>query len=165
MTRRRRVRVPWVSAGISLASGIGALVVIAVSVPTLAGGVLGVCLLAVGLYRRSHLLVDGGGVALVGGLVFASFVGMTPSLVLLAAVLTVVAWDVSRNALGIAAEVGNSSSTTRIELVHAISSIVVFAAGSSISYAVFVGTLGQESVPALAALLIGVFALLIALRA
>ncbi|WP_229774112.1 DUF7519 family protein [Halocalculus aciditolerans] len=153
------------SAGISLAAAIVVPLVIAVSLPTLVGGVLGVCLLAAGLSRQSRLLVDSGGVVFVGGLVFASLAGVAPSLVLTAAVLTMVAWDVGRNALGIAAEVGDSPATTRIELVHAISSIVVFAAGSGIGYAVFVSTLGQGSVWALAALLVGVFALLIALRA
>ncbi|WP_188879292.1 DUF7519 family protein [Halarchaeum nitratireducens] len=151
------------SAGVSLITGLGALVVIAVSIPTLVGGVLGVCLLAAGFFRQSRLLVDGGGAAFVGGLMFAGLAGMAPSLVLIAAVLTVIAWDVGRTALGIAAEVSDPSATIRIELVHAVSSIVVFTAGATIGYAVFVRTLGQGSVWALAALLAGAFALLIAL--
>ena len=157
-------QVPLVSAGLSLGAGVGALVVVAVSLSTLACGFLGVCLLAAGLAQRSQLLFDVGAVALVSSLIFASFAGLPSSLILLAAFFTVAAWDIGRNAFSIASEIGTTVSTVRIELVHAISSIVVFAAGSSIGYAVFVGKFGQQSVLALAALLIGVFTLLIALQ-
>lgn len=150
---------PVLSSGIALLAGLDVLVVTAVSVHTLAASVLGVVLLAVGLLHGSSSVFTLGTGALFGAIILAGLLGMAPVLLLAAAFLVVVAWDVGRNGFSIADEIGRGVSTLRIEIVHAVSSIVVLAVGSSVGYAVYLTVTGRQPVLALVALLVGVIAL------
>ncbi|AFK21087.1 hypothetical protein E6P09_18140 (plasmid) [Haloferax mediterranei ATCC 33500] len=155
---------PLLSSGIALLAAIATLVITAVSTYTLAASALGVFFLLVGLVRGSTEIYTLGTVLLVVAIILAGMLGMAPLFLLTAAFFALIAWDVGQNGFSIADEVGSGVSTLRIEMVHAVSSSVVFAAGSSVGYAVFLTMTGRQPVLALVALLVGVVALLLALQ-
>ncbi|SEL98346.1 DUF7519 family protein [Haloferax larsenii] len=155
---------PLLSSSIALVAAIGTAIVTAVSVYTVTASTLGVLILGAGLVRGSVNVYSAGTVLLVGAILFAGAVGMAPSFLLAASFLLLLSWNVGQNGFSIAREVGSDASTRRIELVHAISSSVVLAAGCSVGYAVFLSVTGSESVVALGALLVGVLALLSTLQ-
>lgn len=155
---------PVLSSAIVLLAALGVLVITAVSVYTLIASIIGVVLLAVSLVRKSPSIFSLGMGALFGSILLAGLVGMAPMFLITASVLAVVAWNVGRNGFSIATEIGHGVSTLRIEIIHAISSIVVLAVGSSVGYAVYLVMTGGQPVLALLALLIGIIALLTALQ-
>ncbi|RDI69970.1 hypothetical protein DWB78_17235 [Halopelagius longus] len=143
---------------------LGVLFITAVSVYPLGASITGIVLTAVSLVRGSTRLFSLGVGALFGAVLLAGLLGTAPVFLLAASFLLVVAWSVGRNGFSIAAELGRGVSTFRIEIIRAVSCIVVFAAGSSVGYAVFLGMTGRQPVLALFALLVGVVALLVALQ-
>lgn len=155
---------PKLSSALVLLAALGVLVITAVSVYTLTSAVIGVVLLAVSLLRRSANVFTLGTGALFGAVVLAGLLGMAPLFLLTASFLVLIVWDVGQNGFSIANELGRGGTTLRIEIVHAISSIVVFTAGSSVGYAVYLMMTGGQPVLALFALLVGIIALLIALH-
>lgn len=155
---------PVLSSTIVVVAALGVLVITAISVYPLAASALGMILLVLGLLRGSSDVFMLGAGALFSAIVLAGLLGMAPVLLLAAAFLAIVAWDVGHNGFSIADELGRDASTLRIELVHAVSSIVVFAVGSIVGYTVYLIVTGRQPVLALIALLIGVVALLIALQ-
>lgn len=155
---------PKLSSAIVLLAALGVLFITAVSVFTVTVSIIGVVLTAVSLVRWSTRLFPLGVGALFGAILLAGLFGMAPVFLLTASFLVVVAWDVGQNGFSIAAEMGPGVSTLRIEIIHAVSSIVVLAAGSSVGYAVYLVMTGGQPVLALFALLVGIFTLLIALQ-
>nr|WP_206537077.1 hypothetical protein [Haloferax mucosum] len=155
---------PLVSSSVALLSATVALVLTAVSTYTLAAGALGAVVALVGFTRGSRGTHALGTALLAGSIVLAGMLGVAPRFLLAAACFALVSWDVGRNGFSIVAEVGSEAPTLRIELLHAVSSTVVFALGSSVGYAVFLTATGTQSVLALLALLVGSVALSIALQ-
>lgn len=155
--------VPTPSGVLSLAAATAGVVVVAVSPYTLAAGVLGLALVAVGLGRRSGRAFSAGAACLFAAVVVTGALGMAPSFVLLAASLVAVSWSVGRNGLTIAAEVGADTPTLRVEAVHAVGTVALLAVGASVGFGVFLVATGGHSALALVALLVGVVALLVGL--
>lgn len=167
MTRNRartERRPPTLSIAAALIAAVGSALLTAVSVHSLAAGVVGVVSLAVGLRRGSPSAFTVGAVALFAGVLVAGVLGASPELLLLAAFLTVIAWETGRNGFGIAAEVGRDAPTLRVETLHLVSRIVVLTVGMSVGYAVFRGVTGGRSVLAVVALLVGAVALLVSVQ-
>jgi len=155
---------PVVSSVTVLFAALGVSVVTAVSVYTLSASVLGGILLVVSLLRGSRGVFTLGAGSLFAAVVLAGLLGVAPIYLLAAALLVVVAWNVGHNGFSLADEVGRGASTARVELVHAVSSVVVLAVGASTGYGVYLTVVGGQPVLALAALLVGAVALLVALQ-
>ncbi|WP_455583668.1 DUF7519 family protein [Halogeometricum borinquense] len=148
----------------ALSAGASAVFVTAVSPYVLALGILGLVLLAVGLFRASPKTFAVGTGLLFVGVVVAGILGMASVYLLLAAFLVVIAWTVGQNGFSIGAEVGTDAPTLRIELVHLVSSMAILVVGASVGFGVFLTATGGQPVLALVALLVGVVALLVGLR-
>lgn len=154
---------PLLSSIITLVAAVGVLLITAVSVYTLVAGAIGIVLLVIGVVRGSSRLFTIGTAMLFGGVIIAGMLGMAPVFLVLAAFLVMITWDVGQNGFSIAEEVGHGIPTLRIELVHVVSSLIVFVIGVSIGYAVFLTATGGQPAIALIALLVGGIVLLIAL--
>jgi len=108
-------------------------------------------------------LVDGGGAGLLLATVVAGLVAPIP-VTLVCTVCSVVAWDLATNAVELGEQVGREPETTRAELAHALATTgvgVVLAGGA---YGVYSVGGGGRPAGAVIALLVGVLALLSALR-
>jgi hypothetical protein len=130
----------------------------------LAPAALGVLLVGLGLFRVSRRLVTLGGAALFAGVVLAGVQGAPPESILLGALGSVLAWDVAEHAIGVGEHLGREADTTRIELVHAATSLLVGVFGAGVCYATFLVAAGGQPVSALVLLLLGAVALVAALR-
>lgn len=144
-------------------AAVGSFLVTAVSAYAAVAGAVGVAAVVAGLSAGSRPVFSVGVAVLFGGVVAAGVVGLPPAFLLLAAFLTVVAWDAGRTGFGIAAEIGRETPTRRIEVVQLASSAVALVAGASVGYAVFRSTTSGGPVVALVALLVGVGFLLISI--
>lgn len=119
------------SSALALGTAIVGALALAISMSALVVGVLGVVVLAVGLYRGSQAAVTLGGVGLFCGVLLAGFAGIPPELLLVATAATIVSWDIATFGIDIGAELGQSAETTRAELVHAgASALVAFVAAT-----------------------------------
>ncbi|WP_435101927.1 DUF7519 family protein [Halarchaeum sp. P4] len=157
-------RPPLTSCTVALAGALGALVLLADVTYALVAGVVGVLVLGVGL-RRGRVDVFNAGAGLIGGaLLLAGVFGIGEGGTLLAAVALVLAWDAGRYGFRLAREAGPETSTRRVEAVHTLSTLVVLVLGASVGYAVFRSSTGDRPLVALAALLVGAVALLVAAR-
>lgn len=131
---------------------------------SLALGTLGVIGLGVGSYRRDRVGINYGLLLQLAAVVVGGFGDVSPGLRLLAALFSVLAWDVARYGLAVEEQLGRKANTARIELVHAGYSFVVGVAGAGLCYGVFLLSTGARSFTALGFLVIGAFALTAALR-
>ncbi|KTG10662.1 hypothetical protein AUR64_08030 [Haloprofundus marisrubri] len=141
------------------------LVVAAVSSSTaLAAAAIGVVVLGIGLVAGGRRAVTAGGVALFAAVVFGGLAGSGPELLLVGLLAAVFAWDVGENAIGIGEQLGRETDTARAELVHAASTLVVGVVATVLGYGAYRAAGGGQPVTALVFLLLGVVALVAALR-
>lgn len=157
-------RSPPLSIGIAaVAATVAALLV--VSVPTAAGfGALGTILMIGGLLSGSRLLVDLSGSVLALTVIVGGSLGVGPASISVAALAAVVAFDVGDHAHDLGQQVGRDTRTRRNELTHAGGSLFVGGIAGTIAYAVFFAMAGGQPTTALAFLLCGAIALVVALR-
>lgn len=91
----------------------------------LLGAVTGVVALTAGLVTRSRSWLSVGALGLLVGVLVASLLDVDVLKVVVGAALTLIAWDLGENAVGIGAQVGRRASTARVEVVRVgISSVV-----------------------------------------
>ncbi len=137
----------------------------ALSSPTaLSAAGVGVVVLGVGLLVGGRRAVTAGGVALFAAVVFGGVAGSGPELLLVGLLAAVFAWDVGENAIGLGEQLGRETDTTRVELVHAASTLSVGAVATAVGYGAYRAAGGGQPVTALVFLLLGVVALVAALR-
>jgi hypothetical protein len=125
---------------------------------------LGVTVLGVGVYRSSRRGVTVGAGALLAAAVVSGVRGAGPEPLLVGVLGSLVAWDVAEHGIGVGEQLGRETDTRRVELVHAASSLLVGSAGGAVGYLVFSLSAGGQPVSALVFLLVGVVALVAALR-
>ncbi len=126
--------------------------------------VLGVAVLAAGVYRASRRAVTVGAGALLLAVVVSGVRGAGPEPLLVGVLGSLVAWDVAEHGIGVGEQLGRETETRRGELVHAASSVLVGTAGAAVGYLVYSLSAGGQPVSALVFLLVGVVALVAALR-
>jgi hypothetical protein len=125
------------SIGIALAASLAGTLTLAVSTVSLAVGLVGSVLVALGLVRGWRAAVTLGGAGLLCGVVLAGLVGAPASVVVFATAATVVAWDVATFGIAVGEELGREADTRRLELVHAGASVVTAAIPAGIGVAFF----------------------------
>ncbi|MFC4358612.1 hypothetical protein ACFO0N_11740 [Halobium salinum] len=145
------------SASLSLLAGLFSVLGSGLGVLTAAApGFAGLLVLAAGLYRGSRRAVTGGGVVLLGGVVFAGVGGGPPAGLLLGALGALLAWDYGENAITMGEQLGRAADTRRAELFHAAASLGVGVVGSGVVYGIYLGASGGQPVTALVFLLLAV---------
>ncbi len=133
------------------------------SVPAVGLGVVGVVTLWGATLGGRRGLVDLGGLMLLLATVIAGTTAPVP-VTLVCAVGSVVAWDVATNAVELGEQMGREADTTRAEVTHALATTGVGAGLAGASYGVYLAGAGGQPVGAVIVLLVGVLALLSALR-
>ncbi|WP_224447635.1 DUF7519 family protein [Haloprofundus salilacus] len=134
------------------------------STTALTAAAAGVVVLAGGLLVGARRVVTAGGLALFAAVVFGGIAGSGPELLLVGLLAAVFAWDVGENGIGIGEQLGRETDTTRAELVHAASTLVVGTVATVFGYGAYRAAGGGQPVTALVFLLLGVVALVAALR-
>ncbi|WP_396610526.1 hypothetical protein ACH9L7_09760 [Haloferax sp. S1W] len=120
--------------------------------------------LAGGLTRGSRRVLD-----VAGGLYFLSLVAAGVGtagveILLLAAITSILAWDIGENALSVGDHLGRETETTRLEVVHAATTVLVLTVGAGVVFALGLAASGGQPVTAVVLLLVGVIALVAGMR-
>lgn len=154
---RKPTRLSSVGAGVAavvavLASGAG-------SVAGLAFAAMGLVILAAGLVRGHRTAVDVGGVVLFFGVLAGGLEATAVGPTVVATVATVLAWDLGHGAIDLGEQLGREARTSRLEAVHALSSLLVGLLSGTVGYAVYV--VGGGGQPVAAAVLLVLAAALI----
>lgn len=130
----------------------------------LVAGAIGVLGLVAGVALGRESTVSVAASVLLAAVILAAAEGTPPVIVLVAAVATVLAWDVGRYAIGLGAQLGRDAPTTRIELVHAAASGVVGVVTAGIGFGIFRSTATGQPMIALVYLLLAALIVVFALR-
>lgn len=152
------------SHGLAVGAALVTVAAAGVTPVTRAAAVAGLVLLVAGLARHSRGLVGLGGVALFGSAVLTAGQANGVLVVLLAAFGAVLAADFAEFALGLARDVDDSVTTTRVELLHAVGSLTVAVLTGGVGYALF-RSVPQGTTVGVAALLFAAVVLAALLRA
>lgn len=91
----------------------------------LAVSVAGVVILTLAVLRGRGGSTHIGGLVILAGIAIAGMNGAALEPVLLSTVSAIVAWDIGRYGIAVGQQLGRSVETTRIEVVHTLSSAVV----------------------------------------
>lgn len=127
-----------------------------------AGG-LGVLLVVVGVVSGRHAGVTAGSAALVTGSIAAGLDGVPAPFVLGGAVAALVAWDAGGTAIDLGAQLGRTAETTRLELVHTSSTVLVGVAAAAGSWGLYRVGLGRRPLTGPMLLLIAALCIAVAL--
>ncbi|WP_121740801.1 DUF7519 family protein [Natronorubrum halophilum] len=118
----------------------------------LAVGSVGAVVFVVGLVRVSPPALDTGAVLLFVGLVVGGLEQTAVEPTVIGTMATVVAWDLGHSAVDLGAQLGREAGTSRLEAVHAVSSLTVGLLSGTVGYAVYL--VGGGSQPVAAAVLL-----------
>lgn len=129
-----------------------------------APGALGLVALVPALLRGSRRLLGIATLGLFGGVFLAGLQGAPAEPLLVAAVGGVLVWDVGEHGIGVGDQLGREADSGRVVLVHAAASLSVGAVTAGVGYGAFLAAAGGQPVTALVFLLLGVVALVAALR-
>lgn len=121
-------------------------------------------LVAGAVLGRRHLLDYGAVVTMATIALGGTVVTPPPERIVLAAVVTIVAWDVGQYGITIGDQLGRGAATARIEFVHAALTATVGLAAAAVGYAAYLLIDAEGSALAVALLLAGILALATALR-
>jgi hypothetical protein len=150
-----------------LALAAASVVAIAASVGSTAGGALaglGVVALAPAVVAGYPRLVDGGALALLGGVALGGS-GNAPELwLLVATVAAVVAWDAGQTAISLGGQLGRDASTARAEVAHSAATVAIGTTTAGVAYVVYLFAGGSRPLSGVVVLLVAVAILLGALR-
>ncbi|KAB1186597.1 MULTISPECIES: hypothetical protein [Haloferax] len=148
--------------GTAMALSAGGLATLALAFSTTTagfGGLVGTVVLAAGLARGSRRILDVAGGVFFLALIFGGVGGVGVEALLLGAVASILAWDVGENALSVGDHLGRETDTTRLEVVHAATTLLVLTVGVGVVYALWVVASGGQPIAAVVLLLVGVIAL------
>lgn len=150
---------------IALFAGVASLLGLALaSIEALAVGLLGLALLAGGLFAPARRLVTLAGACFLLALLVAGVRGGGPEPLLAAALGAVLAWDVAEFALGVGEQLSREADTARLEGVHAATSLLVGVVGAGVVYGVYLAGGGGQPASAVVFLLFGAVVLVAVLR-
>lgn len=149
------------SRGLSAFTGSFALVMSGFySWPALIVGTMGIIILWAGLARGTNSTVTTGAFGLFLAAVIAGAQNAPISPILASVVLVVVAWDTGSNAISVGEQLGRSTNTIRIEIVHILASITVGVVTASVGYAIYWFGAGGQPATAVVFLLLGAILLI-----
>ncbi|WP_135364264.1 DUF7519 family protein [Halosimplex halophilum] len=151
------------SAGLAVAMTALSVAVVPGTVGTVVG-VPGAVLVAGGAIRGSRQAVDYGAVAVISGAVLAGLGGTAPLPVALGALLAVLAWDAGRYGIALGEQLGREAATTRVAVTHSALTAAIGVGGVGLGYGAYLVAAPGDSTVALLALLVGVAAVVPALR-
>lgn len=155
-----------VSAAMALFAALLALFTSATFFLGLLVGVFGFVGLAVGLFGFGSRRLAGLSTALVfAGVVASGVSGAPETLVVLGALASIAAFDLTQNAFSVGSQLSAETETWRGEFVHAAATAGIGAVTVIVSFAIFALAGGQVAAPALVFLFLGVVLLLWAIRA
>lgn len=129
----------------------------------LAVGGLGVVLVLLGVLTGAHAAVTVGSAGLFVGAIAAGLQRTPPLFVLGGAVAAMVAWDTGGTAIDLGAQLGRAADTTRLELVHAASTVLVGTVAAGGGWALYRTSLGGRSLTVPMLLLIAALCIAVAL--
>jgi hypothetical protein len=129
-------------------------------------GIAGLLFIATGVFTAgSRRWVSLGVTSIFVGILLVGALGAaTPLTMVTSAVALFVSWDVGQHAVTIGEQFGRGAPTQRGELVHAAASSLVGVLGAGVAYAVYLLGTGDQPALAVILLLLGVVALVWALR-
>lgn len=122
-------------------------------------GTLGAVVFFVGMGRARRSGVTVGAFFLFLSAILAGGAGGPVEFVLVSATASVLAYDVGSNAIGIGRQLGTEAPTLRIELVHAVASIVIGGLTAGIGYSLYLA--GPEGLPVVAVFFLVIAAVLL----
>ncbi|MFC7204487.1 hypothetical protein ACFQJC_13250 [Haloferax namakaokahaiae] len=146
------------------AAGIATLALAFSATTAALGGVAAVALLAAGLTRGSRRLLDVAGGLLFVGLLAGGALGGSTEALLVAAIASILAWDLAENSLTVGDHLGRETDTTRLELVHGATTLVVLTLGAAVVYVIGIVASGGQPVAAVVLLVVGAIALVAGIR-
>lgn len=121
------------SEGVTAITGfLTALVVLAAGTTPALAAVVGTALLVAGSRLTWRTGTNVGGLALLGGVVYAGALGLAPQALVVATIGAVVAWDSSVTAVGLTEQLDEDAASRRAELVHAGSTLVAAAGAGAV---------------------------------
>ena len=130
----------------------------------LAAGGAGLLLVTLGSLRPIPRLVTIGVGVLVVGVAAGGVFGASPESLVVATLGAILAWDYGQFGIEVGRQLGRDAGTSRLLLAHAATSLIVGVVAIAVAYGVFWGASGGQPVTALVFLLLGVVALVAALR-
>lgn len=129
----------------------------------LAVSALGIVLVVVGVVTGTHAALTTGSAGLFAGVIAAGLQGTPAPFVLGGAVAAIVAWDTGGTAIDLGAQLGRAAETTRLELVHAASTVLVGAIAAGGSWMLYRTSLGSRPLTVPMLLLIAALCIAVAL--
>lgn len=154
-------------AGVAATAAAGTLATLALVVASPAGAgvaALGTLVALAGLLRPSRRAVGWGAVLAGAGVVVGGATGGTPLPLLLGAVGAVAVWDFGEHALGLGEQLTGDTDATRNVAVHALATLGVGVAVSTVGFGVYTGATGGQPVVAVFFLVAGAVGVAAALR-
>ncbi|ELZ74714.1 hypothetical protein C455_17267 [Haloferax larsenii JCM 13917] len=146
------------------AAGLSVLVLAVTSPAAALLSLLAGIVLAGGLTRGSRRILDAAGGIYVLALLLGGLGDAGSEVLLLAAIASILAWDIAENALSVGDHLGRETDTTRLEVVHAATTLVVLTVGAGMVFAIGTAASGGQPITAVVLLLVGVIALVAGLR-
>lgn len=145
-------------------AGIATLALVFTTATAAVGGLVATVVLVAGLRRGSRRLLDAAGGVFFLALLVAGVGGAGAEALLLAAVASMLTWDVAENALSVGEHLGRETAATRLEVVHAATTLLVLVVGVGVVYALWSVASGGQPIAAVVLLLVGAVALVAAVR-
>lgn len=147
--------------GVTVVAGLltAAVILAAGTTPALAA-VAGTVALLVGVRRAWDTSTNLGGFLLLGGVVYAGALGLSPQALVVATVGAVLAWDGAVTAAGLGEQLDREATSRRAELVHTGSTLVAAAGVGAVVVLTF--AVGQGLVTPAAAIPVAAGAVLVA---
>jgi len=146
--------VPAVVATLALAGGLGPVLL----------GLFGTVVLAAGVTVASRRVVSLGALAVFGGVLVAGTTDGSTALLVLAAAGTVASWSTGQHVVGLAHQLGREAGVRRSVLAHLAGTTAISLSAGAVGLVTSRAAGGAVPAVAAAFLLVGVVALLVALR-
>lgn len=124
------------------------------SLPAFGAALVGASLLALGLLYGRRPAVDVAALLLFVGVLAGGFAGDSVEATLVGTVACVIAWDLGQCAIDLGEQLGREADTTRLEVVHVASSVLIGVVTVGAGYALYVVAVGGQPAAALVLLLL-----------
>ena len=152
------------SAGIALVFAISAALLGTTTIFSILLGAFGVVVFGSGLYLGTRRVLLLGDILVLFGVLISGLFGASSLVLLTSVTLTVLAWDLGEQAIGLGEQLGPEANTLRGEVVHVSAGVLVATVGGGIGYALFVVSTGGQPLTAVVILLLAVVILASALH-
>lgn len=127
------------SVGVALTVAVGSIALLASMTADIVAliGIVGLFVMVIGTLKPSRKTLGIGAFVLFSAVLTAGILGGSELRLLIAAGATLVAWDVGENAISVGKQLGLAARTVRVEVLHAIASVVVAIVIGSVTYGMY----------------------------